>query len=101
MARIAPEHSHKPRERPPKPKKTPRLKRSGAMKNLFKSSSKTKIHPKDTKVGRPESPRMKRHRKDSQDRVERHKRTGRKLDVVDKMVTPARKAVDKFKSLLK
>lgn len=101
MTRIAPEHSHKPRERPSKPKKAPRLKRSGALRNLFKGPNQHKIHPKDAKVGRPESPRAKRYRRDTQERVEKHKNTARQIDVVDKMTTPVRKAVDKMKRLLK
>lgn len=101
MSRIAPEHSHKPRERPPKPKKAPRLKRVGALKNLFKSPSRRKIHPKDVKVGHADSPRAKKHRRESQERVEKHKNMSRAFDVVDKMTTPARKAADKLKRLLK
>lgn len=101
MTRIAPEPSYKPRQRPPKPKKAPRLKRSGALKNLFKSSSRHKVHPKDAKVGRPESPKAKKNRRENQERVEKYINTSRALDVIDKMTTPARKAVDKMKRLLK
>lgn len=106
MVRIAPEHSHKPRERraKPKPKKTPRLKHSNALRDLFKSPSRRKIAPKDVKVGRAESPRAKKHRKESLERVEAaesRKKNLKRRDIVEDMKTPVRKAVDKLKTLLK
>lgn len=94
MVRIAPLHTHKPREIPPKPKKAPRLKRSGATMNLHKGVNIRKIHPKDVRVGLPEGPRMKKYKKDKKD-----KQT--KIDIVDKMTSPVRKAADKMLSLLK
>lgn len=104
MVRISPEHSHKPRERRPKPKKTPRLKHSNALRDLFKSPSRRKIAPKDVKVGRAESPRAKKHRKETLERVEAaesRKKNFKRRDIIEDMKTPVRKAVDKLKSLLK
>lgn len=104
MVRIAPEHKHKGREPRAKPKKAPRLRRSNALKDVFKGSSRRKIAPKDAKVGRPEPPRAKKDRKDTLDRVEAaesRKKVFKQYDIVEKMKVPARKAVDKLKNLLK
>lgn len=104
MVRIAPEHKHKGREPRAKPKKAPRLRRSNALKDVFKGSNRRKIAPKDAKVGRPEPPRAEKHRKDTLDRVEAaesRKKVFKQYDIVEKMKAPARKAVDKLKNLLK
>lgn len=104
MVRIAPEHKHKGREPRAKPKKAPRLRRSNALKDLFKGSNRRKIAPKDAKVGRPEPPSAKKHRKATLERVEAAeslKEAFKQYDIVEKMKIPARKAVDKLKSLLK
>lgn len=104
MVRIAPEHKHKGREPRAKPKKAPRLRRSNALKDLFKGSNRRKIAPKDAKVGRPEPPRAKKDRKDTLERVEAAeslKKAFKQYDIVEKMKVPARKAVDKLKTLLK
>lgn len=104
MVRIAPEHMHKGREPRAKPKKASRLRRSNALKDLFKESNRRKIAPKDAKVGRPEPPRAKKHRKETLERVEAaesRKKNFKRRDIIEDMKTPVRKAVDKLKSLLK